>query len=89
MSLIPYDHLSVYTTLRLEEATSRLSQALAQSGPGRFCGSLSGSEFKIRRNISYANASLPVLNGRFREIQNGTRVDVRMSLHRGTALPNN
>lgn len=84
MSLIPYDQLIVDTPLNLEEAKSRLSQALARSGSGGFNGSLSGSEFKIRRNISYANASLPILNGRFREVQNGTRVDVKMSLHRGT-----
>lgn len=84
MSLIPYEQLTVDTSLRLEEAKSRLSQALARSDPGRFRGTLSGREFTIRRNIVYANASLPMLNGRFREMPYGTRVDVRMSLDRGT-----
>jgi hypothetical protein len=55
------------------------------SGPP-FRGTVTGSRFKLRRNISGRNSFLPMIRGRLRATSTGTRISVTMFLQPFTAI---
>jgi len=51
-----------------------------------FIGRVAGNEFKCQRNIGYRNSFLPRITGRVESCPGGSEIDVKMSLHRATAV---
>src|SRR2546426_4314632 len=74
MFLIPYRKVSIRTGLSSQEVKRRLSPIV---GPGKdFAGKFAADGFKIRRNKNNwgRDSYLPVIQGRFKPIPNGTEV---------------
>jgi hypothetical protein len=90
MGVLPYEHLTIETSLAVEEAQRRLAEAVEprknvrwpfQSRSKPFEGSITGEQFEISRVISYRNSFLPRINGRIRQGSIGATIDITLALH--------
>ena len=90
MGVLPYEHLTIETTLAVEEAQRRLAEAVEprnnvrwpfQTRSKPFEGSITGEQFEISRVISYRNSFLPRINGRIRQGSVGATIDITLAMH--------
>ena len=94
ISPIPYRHIVIDTYLNADKAASILSSALGslyykpsifrwfRGNPRDFKGTVSSDEFKIKRVYPpfIHDSFLPVLYGRFNPHEQGTQIDVQITL---------
>ena len=90
MGVLPYEHLTIETTLAVEEAQRRLAEAVEprknvrwpfQSRSKPFEGSITGEQFAISRVIGYRNSFLPRISGRIHQGSTGATIDITLALH--------
>jgi hypothetical protein len=90
MSILPYERLTIETTLTVEDAQRRLAEAVEprkyarwtfQTGSKPFEGSITGEQFQISRVISYRNSFLPQISGRIRQGPQGATIEATLALH--------
>jgi hypothetical protein len=95
ISLIPFRHIVIKTSLSRESAASILSASLKiprrkpsllrwfQGNPKRYRGAVSGDGFKIARDYPAWSDSSPiaVAYGRYSQQRQGTEIDVRIMPH--------
>jgi hypothetical protein len=90
MSVLPYERLTIETTLSVEEAQRRLAEAVEprnyvrwpfQSRSKPFEGSITGEQFEISRVIGYRNSFLPRISGRIRQGPMGATIEATLALH--------
>jgi hypothetical protein len=88
--LIPYKHISIATSLGIDEAVTLISNSISPRGswfqwPAKggkeFEGKVSSEGFTINRVIRYRNSFLPIMYGRFTPTDNGVRVIIHMTMH--------
>ena len=87
--LIPYKYFVIYTDLSSEKARRLAADNIAPPRslfqariPGKeFEGSVASDGFTINRMISYRNSFLPILNGRFKPIKMGTKINIYVTWH--------
>jgi hypothetical protein len=94
MGIISDEYLTIQTNLSLDEAVSRLSQAIkpepsrqgySQAGfafdnLGRFEGFVNHEGFTLQRKGWFADIGWLTLRGHFKAERNGVRINVRMAL---------
>lgn len=94
---LPVEEYSILTSLSPEEVAQRLSQVTDLSRKrmqlqiprfpqfkktiSTYTGSLSKTDFKISRNISYQNSFLPVIAGTIGSFSGKTEIRISMKLH--------
>jgi hypothetical protein len=87
--VIPYKHIRISTALTVEEAMRLVSSAISplrildnwSTPTGKeFEGSVTQQGFKIQKIIHHRNSFLPILYGKFIPTENGTKVDVYLTL---------
>ncbi len=92
MLLLPYEHFIITTRLTPEVVARKLGQIV---GPEpaysifnprpytgkEFSGEISDGKFKMHRNINYRNSFRPEIKGTISKDYNGTKIEVRMTLH--------
>jgi hypothetical protein len=90
MGVLPYERLTIETTLAVEEAQRRLAEAVEprqyvrwpfQPRSKPFEGSITGERFEISRVIGYRNSFLPRISGQIRQGSIGASIDVTLALH--------
>src|SRR5262245_2784853 len=90
MPILPYERLTIETTLPIEEAQRRLADAVepkrmlrwAWSTPTKpFQGTITGDRFEISRIIRYRNSFLPQIRGQIRQGYQGAAIDLTLQLH--------
>ena len=89
MPVIPYKHISISTSLTVDQAVSLVSSAISPrrtlsnwsaSTNKEFEGLVTEQGFKIQKVIQYRNSFLPVLYGRFVPNEKGTKVDIHLTM---------
>ncbi len=93
-SLIPFDSLTITTSLTFLEVLQRLDEVLTPPklfritlpfGPPPakpYEGTISGNTFKISRIITGRNSFLPIIKGEIYSQPFGCSIRIRMSLHK-------
>ena len=88
MKIFPYHTFTIFTPDTLPVVLQRMNEKVEAPQVFRFSrvhapyqGTISEDSFQISRIIHYRNSFLPVIRGRFETHQNGTAVQVQMSLH--------
>lgn len=93
-SLIPFDSLTITTSLTFSEVLQRLDEVLTPPklfritlpfGPPPakpYEGTISGNTFKISRIITGRNSFLPIIKGEIYSQSFGCSIKIRMSLHK-------
>jgi hypothetical protein len=90
MGILPYERLTIETTLTVEEAQRRLVEAVEprknvrwpfQPRDKPFEGSITGEHFEISRVIGYRNSFLPRISGQIRQGPIGATIDATLALH--------
>jgi len=90
LPLIPYKHISINTSLTLEEAVRLVAKSISPPRPWfqpfgergiAFDGAVSAQGFTVKRTVHYQNAFLPFVHGRFIPTNEGVRVNVHMTMH--------
>jgi hypothetical protein len=90
MGVLPYERLTIETTLAVQEAQRRLADAVEPRKAVRwpfqpkgkpFQGSIAGEQFKISRVIGYRNSFLPQISGQIRQGLQGATIEVTLALH--------
>ena len=88
-SLIPYKHFEIYTNLSAENAAYLIADNISAPSSSIFGvhskrgfeGSVSRDGFTINRIHHGRNSFLSVVNGRFKSINKGTKIDFYITLH--------
>lgn len=96
-TFLPVEKYSILTSLSQEEAMQRLYQVTDLSRKrmqlqiprfpqfkktiSTYTGTLSKTDFKISRNISYQNSFLPVIEGTIGSFSGKTEIRISMKLH--------
>ena len=94
MNLLPYNEFSVFVPLPQWEVCRRLLENVSEKtfwsdifrGNSKFQGDVQETYFKIYRNIGYRNSGLPILHGLLEETEGGTKIIVKMKLHKFVQL---
>jgi hypothetical protein len=90
MGILPYERLTIETTLTVEEAQRRLAESVEprknigwplQQRSKPFEGSITDEHFEISRVISYRNSFLPRISGRIRQGSQGATIEATLALH--------
>jgi hypothetical protein len=90
MPILPYERLTIETTLPIEEAQRRLADAIEPkrmmrwgwSTPTKpFQGAIAGERFEMSRVIRYRNSFLPQITGQIRQGYQGAAIDLTLQLH--------
>ncbi|WP_312287182.1 hypothetical protein [Chryseobacterium gleum] len=88
MKYLPFERITYRTNLSEQEVFTRLSGFVEPKkfGLGRnytkdYEGSANNNGFEISRVIQYRNSFLPQINGKIQNENNGTQIQVTMSLH--------
>jgi hypothetical protein len=87
--LIPYKYFAIYTNLSVEEAGRLATDNIAPTRslfqariPGKeFEGSVASDGFTMNRIIHYRNPFLPNLNGRFKPLKKGIKINIYITWH--------
>lgn len=91
MNILPFEQLRYRTKLSKEEILARLTQNVKEEKLSLFfrprserpyAGEITDNQFKLKRVISYKNSYQPIVNGEITEDQYGTKVDVKMNMHK-------
>jgi hypothetical protein len=90
MLILPYERLTIETTLSIEEARRRLADAIEPKRMMRwgwstsakpFEGAITGDRFEMSRIIRYRNSFLPQISGQIRQGYQGAAIDLTLQLH--------
>jgi hypothetical protein len=91
-SLVPFERLTIPTTLTFSEILERLDEVVEPPKIFRFTlfkrpnkpyeGTISGNTFKISRIIRGRNSFLPVIEGAIYPESFGCSIEIKMSLHK-------
>jgi hypothetical protein len=90
MPILPYERLTIETTLSIEEAQQRLANVIEPkrtirwllSPPTKpFEGTITGDRFEMRRVIGYRNSFLPQITGQIRQGYQGAAIDLTLQMH--------
>jgi len=88
MKYLPYERIIYKTNLSEQEVLTRLSGFVEPKkyGLGRnpmmdYEGSINNNRFEISKVIQYRNSFLPQINGRIQNDNDGTQIQVTLSLH--------
>jgi len=93
-SLIPFDSLTITTSLTFSEVLRRLDEVVTPpklfritlpfgAPPAKpYEGTISGNTFKISRIITGRNSFLPIIEGYIHSQPFGCSIKIRMSLHK-------
>ncbi|NJS11779.1 MAG: hypothetical protein HC789_16110 [Microcoleus sp. CSU_2_2] len=92
-SLLPFERLTIPTTLKLSEVLERLDEAVEPPKMFRmnllfrrpnkpYEGTISGNTFKISRIIRGRNSFLPVIEGEIHPESFGCSIAIKMSLYK-------
>ena len=89
MKILPYETFQIQTSLPLDGAIDLMRQNVEPKKWLRlsrshklFEGDVSSAGFKIMRIIHYRNSFLPVIQGTFEQGDEGTKINIKMRLHR-------
>lgn len=93
MLLIPFQRCTLVSSMPATQVVSTLQAATGQdrfalwSRPKEtFIGKVDAAGFTLRRNISYRNSFLPVVNGTFETAGTNTLLHLRLGLHPGVLV---
>jgi hypothetical protein len=88
MKYLPFERITYKTNLSEKEVLTRLSGfvepkkfGLGKNYIKEYEGTVNNNSFEISRVIQYRNSFLPQINGRIQNENNGTQIQVTMSLH--------
>lgn len=89
MPILPYERLTIETTLSIEEARRRLADAIEpkrmrwgwSTSAKPFEGAITGDRFEMSRIIRYRNSFLPQISGQIRQGYQGAAIDLTLQLH--------
>jgi hypothetical protein len=90
MLILPYERLTIETTLSIEEARRRLADAIEPKRLMRwgwstsakpFEGAITGDRFEMSRIIRYRNSFLPQISGQIRQGYQGAAIDLTLQMH--------
>lgn len=88
MKYLPFERIIYKTNLSEKEVVTRLSGfvepkkfGLGKNYIKEYEGSIYNNSFEISRVIQYRNSFLPQINGKIQNENNGTQIQVTMSLH--------
>ncbi|MGR3854106.1 hypothetical protein [Chryseobacterium indologenes] len=88
MKYLPFERITYKTNLSEKEVLTRLSGfvepkkfGLGKNYIKEYEGSISNNSFEISRVIQYRNSFLPQINGKIQNGNNGTQIQVTMSLN--------
>lgn len=91
MNILPFERLTYRTKLSKEELLSLLYKNVKEEKMGLFfkprserpyAGEITDNQFKLKRVISYKNSYQPIIKGEITEDQYGTKVEVKMNIHK-------
>ena len=89
MPVIPYKHISISTSLTVEQAVSLVSSSISPrrtrsdwfaSTDKEFEGFVTAQGFRIQKIIHNKNSFLPILYGKFIPTEKGTKVNVHLTM---------
>ena len=95
MNLLPYDEFDVLVHLPPREVCRILLENVSKKsflwsgflpGNNKFEGDVQETTFKFHRTVVYRNLGLPILCGELEEIDGGTKIKVKMRLHKVVLL---
>jgi len=85
MKLIPYSKFRIETFLSPDEVANVIKQEVGPpesflnfTGRCKYCGTINGRQFKIRKNIAHRNSFLPIIFGTVENSHNGSMVSIVM-----------
>ncbi|TZF95173.1 hypothetical protein FW781_14865 [Chryseobacterium panacisoli] len=88
MKYLPYERITYKTNLSEQEVLTRLSGFVEPKKIGlgknyikEYEGSVNNNSFEISKVIQYRNSFLPQISGRIQKENDGTQIQVTMSLH--------
>ena len=89
MKMIPYERLILRSPLRPVDALKRLEENIQpkqaylwpRTGQKPYQGKIEGSNFNVRRIISYRNSFLPMIDGVIQPEMGGSSIAIRMHPH--------
>ncbi|WP_114821193.1 hypothetical protein [Chryseobacterium sp. KLBC 52] len=88
MKYLPFERITYKTNLSEKEVLTRLSGfvepkkfGLGKNYIKEYEGTVNNNSFEISRVIKYRNSFLPQINGKIQNENNGTQIQVTMSLH--------
>ncbi|TXI95149.1 MAG: hypothetical protein E6Q35_10200 [Chryseobacterium cucumeris] len=88
MKYLPFERITYKTNLSEKEVLTRLSGfvepkkfGLGKNYIKEYEGSIYNNSFEISKVIQYRNSFLPQINGKIQNENNGTQIQVTMSLH--------
>ncbi|MGG1923479.1 hypothetical protein AB1278_16810 [Chryseobacterium sp. NRRL B-14798] len=88
MKYLPFERITYKTNLSEKEVLTRLSGfvepkkfGLGKNYIKEYEGSVDNNSFEISRVIQYRNSFLPQINGKIQNENNGTQIQVTMSLN--------
>lgn len=91
LNLLPYDKFELVVTLPRSEVCKRISDNTSEesffwfaSDKTLFKGKVEDDNFKIHKRIIYRNSFLPILHGEIDPVPGGTRIAIKMKLHKFT-----
>ena len=94
MKFLPYDEFQFVVPLPPWEVSRKLVENVSEStfwnffsfGDKKFQGNVQELKFKIHRSIYYRNSFLPILHGELEGTEGGTKITVKMKLHKFVLL---
>jgi len=85
MKIVPYESFGVQTYWTTDQLLDRLARDVNTAGKRRqlkehlvFYGRIDSSGFRIKRRVNIRNSMLPVVKGKFAQIGDHTRIEIRM-----------
>lgn len=87
MKLIPYEKFEINSDLSSVEVVQRIENCTGKkkffnfSHTHEFSGHVNENAFEITKNISYRNSFLPVIVGKIKQTDLGTKITITMRLH--------